>query len=289
MLNHRAFKSVLALALLAALLFAIPAAAEMRIFTLQHRPADEIAETVWALLGEQAKVAVHRNTLIVRATEAEIAEVETLVAAFDQPLTMLRITIEQGARKNSAGKEISASGSAGKGSVRVDIPGRPKHEDSTVFMSTGEAEIQLHGQSRSRSETRHASQVIAVLDGATASINVGRAVPFTSQLRYYARRHPHYVETISYQRVDTGFVVTPYLHGDVVEAEVSPFMAYLDRDKPSQIVFHEVTSRIRIPVGAWYDLSQHMQTHDDLSRVILSAGSESNDDYASVRIRIDPQ
>lgn len=289
MLEPRKYRLILLFVLVFSLVAVFSVSAEMRIFTLQHRPAEELAKTVRSLLGEQAKVAVHRNTIVVRASSAEIEDVARLVEAFDKPLTMLRISIDQDYDVLTSGQSLSASGSIKSGPLTVKSFSRPGPEDSSVFMSTGDARVNLTGQAVSRSESRQASQFVSVLDGSPASITVGRAVPFTSQLRFYSRRHPHYVESVSYQRVDTGFNVTPYLQGDVVEAEIAPFMSFLDQDNPLQIVFFEAQTKVRIPLGSWYDLGRHMATHDDLSQEILSTGSESQTDSRRVRIRIDPQ
>lgn len=266
-----------------------PALAEMRIFELQHRPASDLAETVRPLLSEQAKLAVHRNTLVVRGTTEELAEVASLVAAFDKPLAMLRISVEQGYQSQAAGRGLSASGSVSSGPVTVGVFNRGGRDNASIHTGRGDLDVVVRGSVAGRNQSRRASQFISVLDGSPATISVGRAVPFTSQLRYFSRRHPRYLESVSYQRVDTGFHVTPYLLGDAVDAEIQPYMAFVEQDKPLQIVFHELTTKVRIPVGSWYDLSRHMETQDDLSREILSVGSETGAESGEIRIRIDPQ
>lgn len=202
---------------------------------------------------------------------------------------MLRITVEQGVDRLSSGSDLSASGVVRKGPVSIGVNSRPVPDETSIFITNRDAQVVLSGQADNRKEVRQASQFVTVLDGSSASLSVGRAVPFTSQLRYYSHKHPHFVESVSYQRVDTGFHVTPQLLGDVVEVEIAPFMSFLDQDKPQQIVFHELSTRSRIPVGAWYDLSQQMATHDNLSREVLASGTGANAESRSIRIRIDRQ
>ncbi len=57
------------------------ASAEMRIFELQHQSGGELAEMVRTLVGREAKVAAHRNTLVVNASPAELDDVARLVAS----------------------------------------------------------------------------------------------------------------------------------------------------------------------------------------------------------------
>lgn len=273
--------------MLACVLFGAQAYADMRIFDLQHRPAEVLADTVRNLVGDEAKIAVHRNTLVVRSTPAVINEVARLVAEYDKPMRMLRITVEQGMGREDRRQRASASGRLETGSATIGVPSRPRVGDASIFISTGDVNARLQGNDVSHYENRKASQFVSVLDGSPAIIRVGRSVPFTSQLRYYSRRHPRFVESIEYQRVDTGFEVLPEVFGGNVRLKINPFMAFLDQDSPNQIVFQEMASTVSIPLGAWYDLSDHMSTQNDLSREILGVGKQSVQDSNRVRIRVD--
>ncbi len=145
----------------------------------------------------------------------------------------------------------------------------------------------MSGQESGSVENRNVSQFLTVLEGSSASISIGRSVPFTSQLLYYSKRHPHFVASVDYQNVDTGFEVFPEVHGDMVRLEIRPYMNYLDRYNFKHIVFHEMATTVNIPFGAWFDLGGQMSGRNGLAGEILRAGSSHGSDTSSIRIRVD--
>lgn len=277
------------LALLVCCVLAAQAPAAMQIFALQHQPAGELAEMVRNLVGPEAKVAAHENTLVVNASPAELAEIAKLVESYDRVQRMLRVTVEQGRVDKEQAREINTSGRLSDGSVRVGVGARDRDETSSVRIDSGRNQVNIRARDSLTREKRQVSQFMTVMEGSPAQISVGRAVPFTSQMRSYCRRHPGFVETTVYQNVDTGFEVLPHLYGDMVQLEIRPFMAFLDERNPRQIVFQELSSQVRIPVGAWYDLGGVTGTQDGLSREILGMGSTSVESQHSIRLRVDPQ
>lgn len=268
------------------------ASAEMRLFELQHRPVGELAEMVRSLLGEEARVATDRNTLVVNASPSALDEVARLVDSYDRSKQMLRVTIEQGKTLSGHERGVSTSGRLQNDDSRIVIgPSGKKSPEggSTIIVDSGQNRLKLRGTDSRYRESRQVSQFVSVLEGEPALVSVGRAVPFTSQMLTYWRQHPGFIATTSYENVDTGFEVLPTLYNGMVEMEVRPFMAFLDRDNPQQIVFHELATKVNVPVGAWYELGGHMQAQDDLSREILGAGRGSMQNGSSVRVKVETE
>ena len=268
------------------------ASAEMRLFELQHRPVGELAEMVRSLLGEEARVATDRNTLVVNASPSALDEVARLVDSYDRSKQMLRVTIEQGKTLSGHERGVSTSGRLQNDDSRIVIgPSGKKSPEggSTIIVDSGQNRLKLRGTDSRYRESRQVSQFVSVLEGEPALVSVGRAVPFTSQMLTYWRQHPGFIATTSYENVDTGFEVLPTLYNGMVEIEVRPFMASLDRDNPQQIVFHELVTKVNVPVGAWYELGGHMQAQDDLSREILGAGRGSAQNGSSVRVKVETE
>ncbi|MDH4025450.1 MAG: hypothetical protein OEU57_08535 [Desulfuromonadales bacterium] len=268
------------------------ASAEMRLFELQHRPVGELAEMVRSLLGEEARVATDRNTLVVNASPSALDEVARLVDSYDRSKQMLRVTIEQGKTLSGHERGVSTSGRLQNDDSRIVIGSSGKKSPeggSTIIVDSGQNRLKLRGTDSRYRESRQVSQFVSVLEGEPALVSVGRAVPFTSQMLTYWRQHPGFIATTSYENVDTGFEVLPTLYNGMVEIEVRPFMASLDRDNPQQIVFHELATKVNVPVGAWYELGGHMQAQDDLSREILGAGRGSAQNGSSVRVKVETE
>jgi type II secretory pathway component GspD/PulD (secretin) len=268
------------------------ASAEMRLFELQHRPVGELAEMVRSLLGEEARVTSYRNTLVVNASPSALDEVTRLVASYDLSKQMLRVTIEQGKTFSGHERGISTSGRLQNDDSRIVLgpSGNKSPEDgSTIIVDSGRNRLKVRSTDSLFRENRQVSQFVSVLEGEPALVSVGRAVPFTSQMLTYCRQHPGFIATISYENVDTGFEVLSTLYNGIVEMEVRPFMSFLDPDNPQQIVFHELGTKVNVPVGAWYELGGHVQAQDGLSREILGAGRGGAQNGSSVRVKVEIQ
>jgi hypothetical protein len=262
--------------------------AEMRIFELEHRPAGGIADQVRNLLGDDARVAAHQNTLVVNAAE-NLDAVTTLVNAYDRAQKMLKITIDQSVNTVNEQRDTHVSGRVGLGSVSVGVGSFGDGVNSSVWYDSGRSAVGVYANDSQRQENRRATQFLSVLDGSPAKLSVGRAVPFTSQLRSYYRRHPSYIETVDYHNVDTGFEVLPEISGELVRLTIRPFMAFLDVNNPGHVVFHDLATTVTIPFGAWYELGGHAGVMDGLSREILKAGQGVEEGTRRIRLRVDPE
>lgn len=281
-----------AFVLLVCLSLSSPVAAEMRVFELQHRPVGEFAEVVRALVSEDAKVAAYRNTLVVNASPLELQEVARLLSAYDRAQKMLRVTVEQGQSNLADSRDLTVSGRlhSGDGSVIFKPSWQaPSPGDTSIRVKDGKNRLKIKASDTSYRESRSASQFITVMEGQPARIAVGRSVPFTSQMLSYCRQHPAYIETISYENVDTGFEVLPEMNNNMVDLNISPFMAFLDPRNPQQIIFHDLSTKVRIPAGTWYELGGHMQVQNGLSRAILGGGVGGSENSSSIRVKVEPQ
>ena len=101
---------VLFFVLFAGAVFPASVSAEMRLFELQHRPVAELAEIVRSLLGDEARIAAYRNTLVVNASPDALDEVARLIASYDRSKQMLRVIIDQGKAFSGQERAVSASG-----------------------------------------------------------------------------------------------------------------------------------------------------------------------------------
>jgi len=277
----------ISLMLLAYIVFSGQAIAEIRIFELQNRSAGELAEMIRAVVADGAKVAAHKNTLVVNASPDELAEVAGLVASYDRAQRMLRVTVNQGSRLDDHTRGVNTSGHLRSGSVAVDLNRPDRGDGGSIYITSGGNRINVQARDDRRQEDHKVSQFMTVIEGYPATITVGKAVPFTSQMRTYCRHHPAFVEAIDYQNVDTGFEVLPEVFDETVQLEIRPFMAFLDAQNPNQIIFHELATKVRLPLGTWYDLGGQMSTQDELSREILGAGRHSTGSGNSIRVRVD--
>jgi hypothetical protein len=267
------------------------ASAETEVFELQHLQARDIEATVRAVLDEQAKVVSYKNSLVVVASPDDLAVAAVLIERLDQPSQMLRISVDQGRDDSSWESQQAVAGRLGNDTVifRTGAPERPERGTADVTIHSGDSHVQLRAEESRSQETRRVSQFLMVMEGQAGRLSVGKAVPFTDRLVELSGRHGRVVTSTEYQRVDTGFYVFPELYGDVVQLDIQPYMSFLDRSRPDEIIFQDLSTKVRVPVGEWFDLGGHMTTQDELSRAILSRGRADGRTDSNVKVKVDRQ
>lgn len=281
---------LLAVALLLLCSFALGALAETRIFDLSHRRAADVAEAVRTVLGDEAKVTAIDQRLVVNAAPSQLAAVAELIRHFDHPPKMLRIYIAQEMKQTGQGTNLDASGrvSIGSSTVVIGRPDIPSRGGASILLGD-EDRLRVGAGSFSRRESRNVEQFIVTLEGNPARISVGKRIPFSERWLMLARRHAHVVESVHYESVSTGFEVQPELIGEVVQLSIHPYMAFQDPRRPREIRFQELSTRINVPLGQWFDLAGTMAGHDEVSREILGAGRQGGGESGSVRVRVELQ
>ncbi|MBW6476597.1 MAG: nodulation protein NolW, partial [Chromatiales bacterium] len=84
------------------------AADELRLFELQHRSAEELIPMLRPLLPPQAGISGSGNTLMVRSTAQELAQLSEVLQQLDRPRRQLLISVQQGqqGQRNQSGIEV---------------------------------------------------------------------------------------------------------------------------------------------------------------------------------------
>lgn len=259
--------------LLALLLFLAQSAhaqTELRIFTLQHYFAKDLYSIITPLVGQDGTVTGTNNQLIVRATPAQLAEIEAVITAMDVPRVNRKITVASNRNQQSTYNNTELSGNVNIGNVTI---GNGQHRQG--------ARIDVTRQQNQSSQT--SQQFIQVVDGERAFIQVGQLVPFTQDWLLITRRYAQ--GTIDWAEVSTGFAVRPRTIGNQVEIEITPRIARFNSQE--SIDFETLTTTIRVSLGEWVNIGQTMQQRDELSRKILGTQSGSFEDKSNLSIRVD--
>lgn len=237
------------------------AATEFRVFTLQHRFAEELLPAVQPLVGADGSVSAVDNLLLVDASPERLAAIEQLLQKLDTELKQLRITVRHEAQENSTATGVAVGGSVHGDGWRVRLPGSDARRGGvTVDIAQNERQIDIR-----------ANEYVHVMDGARAVIAVGQSVPYTESWLVLTRRHAHLQQTVRFQTVATGFLVRPRSLGEEVELEITPRIA--EAGAGGVIEFATLSTTVRVRPGAWFDLGGHMRERDEVSRAILGATS----------------
>jgi len=247
-----------------------PVAAEVKIISLKHRAATDLAPEIQRLLGEGEKVQGAGNHLVLIADGESLQAAEALIALLDRELLSWNIRLRQSEHRQQAGEDLSGSISLGH------------HSQSSLEVS-GARHL---GTSGSQVE-----QVLRVMEGESGWLEIGRDIPYTKEWAAFSGETSGYSATIDYKKIAIGFWVHPSQFSDgKVLVEIMPQFSKLEGrvTDPPEIRFSELRTKLAIPVGEWIPLAQQLQRGDRVSRAILSwrAGNDRNDQ--ELFLRIDP-
>ena len=214
---------ILLLTLLPALVLAAP---ENRTFTLENRPAREVADQLRSLYPEgELTMAAQGTQLVTRAEPEVLDEIGQLIRTMDVAPVQLRITVRSGGQVQ--GKRAGGGVSTGHGNV-----------------------VTIQGQSRTISTQSRQERNVVVQDGQSAHISSGQVQTLPVAIR--GGRNPAAI----YQQVDirSGFIVTPQRISDQqIELSITAFEGMPDSGMDGYETDAVVTQR-RVAPGEWVDV-----------------------------------
>ena len=252
------------------------AANDFKIFTLQHRFAEEVLPTIQAIIGNHGTASAIQNQLIVRTDSKTMAEVEQTIATLDTARENFTISVK---RQNSV--TGTSRNAAVKGRTRIGNVAIQTGNDARG----GRDGIQIGVEDNQTNSQQSSQQFIRVTDGAPAYISVGESIPYTSEWVMLTRRYV--VRKISTEFVDigTGFTVRARSIGSQVELEITPTFSSLQQN--GRIEFEQLSSTVRAQRGEWVNLGGMMQDKDEVSRAILTSSSAQSSQNNQLFIRVE--
>lgn len=182
----RLVRSVVAFALTAAACASFAQQA-LEIIALRHRTAEQVLPALQPLLEPGGTLSGTRGQLFLRTTPANAADIKRALAAIDQPLRRLVVSVRLEGSLERERRDITVSGSAGRDGARVGVSA----EDSR------------------RSRDERLDQRIQVLEGGRAFIATGGSQPVVIQ------------GTMALEERRSGFEVIPRVSGNQVQLEIA--------------------------------------------------------------------
>ena len=234
----------------------------LKIFTLQHRFANDLLPIVSPMVGVNGTATGLNNQLIIRTSSLRMQEIEKVVAALDKARESRKITV----RSNNISEQQQARAEI-SGNVRIGNTNISNRRNAPA--SSGRMDIE-----RNSSQTiRNSDQFINVLDGERAFIRVGKIVSLTQEWISVTQRYVNVQQLPDWREVSTGFAVRPRSVGNQVELEITSRISKLN----GQVIvdFEQLSTTIRVALGSWVDISSTMQANDEISRKILGLQQSS--------------
>lgn len=252
------------------------AANDFKIFTLQHRFAEEVLPTIQAVIGNHGTASAIQNQLIVRTDSKTMAEVEQTITTLDTARENFTISVKRQNNVTGTSRNTAIKGRTRIGNVAIQT-GNDARSDRNG--------IQIGLEDNQTSSRQSSQQFIRVTDGAPAYISVGESIPYTSEWVMLTRRYA--VRQVSTEFVDigTGFTVRARGIGSQVELEITPTFSSLQQN--GRIEFEQLSSTVRAQRGEWVNLGGMMQDKDEVSRAILASSSGQSSQNNQLFIRVE--
>jgi type II secretory pathway component GspD/PulD (secretin) len=259
-----------------AYLVGVSLAAEVAVIKVNYRSATDILPLVQDLLTSEGKASVdtRTNSLIIVDTGESLAKIRAFVTSMDRPAEQVKVRFRFQEQGVSTNRDIGASGTVSGGGWSVTTGG-DTHEG--VHVRARDSVVNRRGNTES---------FISVMSGSSAYLWVGRDIPFTERWVYLTHHYAHVVETVNFQRVETGFEVRPIVAGNNVQIQIVPRISSFDRGE--QVVrLTEAATTLSVPKGQWVTIGGTSAQSNEVFRDILSYGSSSTNSTLSLSLMVE--
>jgi type II secretory pathway component GspD/PulD (secretin) len=251
-------------------------AAEVAVIKVNYRSAADILPLVQNLLTPEGKASVdtRTNSLIVIDTKESLAKIQAFVDSMDQPAEQVKVRFRFQEQGVSTNRDLGASGTVSGDRWSVTTGGDTR---TGVHVSAQDSRVNRRGNTES---------FISVMSGSAAYLWVGKDVPYTERWIYLTHRYAHVVETVNFQRVETGFDVRPIVIGNNVQIEIVPRISSFDRGE--QVVrLTEASTTLSVPKGQWVIIGGTSEQSNEVFRDILSYGSSTTNSTLSLSLMVE--
>jgi len=244
---------------------------------MQYRTAAEALPMVQQLLSPEGRAVAdgRTNALLVVDSEETIQRVREFLEGFDKLGKQARIRVrfdESGARERTS-VEGRARASGEDWSVGV---GKPMTKDG----------VDVRLQDRSRTQQGSSEFFVTVVSGSPAYIMVGQDILYSRLWVDLTRRYARITESVTIQRIETGFEVKPVILKDHADVEITPRISH---GGPGSRVIHftEASTRLVAPMGQWVTIGGTSQQSNEVIRAVLEAGRGERSSVTSISLLVE--
>jgi type II secretory pathway component GspD/PulD (secretin) len=254
-----------------------PCVAETLVYPMQYRTAAEAVPMVQSLLSPAGRAVAdaRTNALLVVDDEGAIQRVREFLEGFDKLGKQARIRVrfdESGARERTS-VEGRARASGEDWSVSA---GKPMRKDG----------VEVRVQDRSRSQQGSSEFFVTVVSGSAAYIMVGQDILYTERWVDLTRRYARVTESVTIQRIETGFEVMPVILKDHADVEIIPRISH--GGPGSRVIrFTEASTRLVAPIGQWVTIGGASQQSNEVIRAVLEAGRGERSSVTSISLLVE--
>lgn len=247
------------------------AAAELKIINLKHRAAFDLLAPVRELLDAEEKVQAAGRTLVLVADGETLNAAQQLIDLLDRPLRSLLIRFRLAERQPPVGQDPEAAMVIGN------------HSQRSILSS---------GSRQFGNKLVNLEQSLRVVEGSGGWLAVGEEIPYQQSWSAFIGKVNGFSEQIAYKTVVAGFWVQPIqVIENTVLVDIEPQISQLasrENQGAPEISFSQLRSRLKIPLGEWYPIGEHLTQSDQVSRDIITWRTRSTNTGQTFYLRIDP-
>ena len=210
--------------------FAVAAQGTLEVISLRYRTADQVIPVLRPLLEPGGALTGQYNSLIIRTSPENLAQLRQVLASIDVPVRRLMISVRFDAQQGAARSGIETDARISNRGSRADI----RIEDSRT------------------SQDERVDQRIQVVEGGRAVIGSGQARPLVQREVIATPSGPLVRDVTVLQEANTGFEVVPRLSGSNVHLEIAPQRENFARG--GAIQSERVVSTVSGRLGEWIEL-----------------------------------
>lgn len=232
---------------------------DFEIITISNQSAKELLPQVQAILspGGRALVDTITNAIIISDTSKHIQQAREIVQMLDRPIPQVRIHLRYRQATTSTRSLATGGGISSRGNG-LQMSTKQNHQNKNLQL--------------------------LISSGSSGYLLIGANIPFT---RYwldlcgrYGYRYGWFTE---YNRIESGFEVTPRVFGNRVDVELVPRISFADH---RQIRFIQAATRITIPVDTWVTVAASDVDVHGVHAAILTAGGKTTTRAMLLEIKV---
>ncbi len=275
-------RALTVLTLAGALLAGAPAAEEgagqLEVIGLRHRLYEELRPLIEPLLEPGATLTGSGEKLVVRTSPVNLAEIRAALDAFDVQAARLRVSVSHTRRDDAAfdAYGIDAAVAGDKGGLAIG------HPSGGPGIAVDARIARTHG----RDEGTQVQSVLT-MDGASAWIADVDARPRPYTEGRFTPYGPVIQQGIEWQEAQSGFYVTPRLHGDGVEVEVSSQRQRFAHDNGGRLATSGVDTVVSGRLGEWLPLGGTAETTAGAQGELLAHTRREAHTHTGIWLRVD--
>ena len=284
---------ILPAALLATAAFAQNSALE--VIMLKYRTAEQVIPVLKPLLDKTGTLSGMQNQLIVRTTQANLAELKVVLATLDAVPRRLMISVRQDATLDRDRTQADISGRVSSGAATIAVPGSGSARGGVVEVQRGEDVIRGRIDNTRSLNADRDTQTLQVLEGNSAFIRTGQSVPVPQRQVVRTIVNGQIVErvgnAVEYRDVLTGFYVLPRLAGDRVTLEINPqrdTLANPEQNLPrGSVNIQQAATTVSGRLGEWIEIGGVVQGVANQQTTILGSTRETSSDNRRILLKVD--